>query len=455
MKPSCGFECLMTLGPHSQPLSRGGEGAGSCWPIAASAQFLMPTLTHPATTASLPSDEGWLLPVVPADAAADEPASEPTEGRLPSCPIPWRRPIAFLVWAFQLLFGLASLVFLLSVVAAIPIANLFTLGYLLEAEGRVARSGRLRDAFPLIRVAPRIGSIALGVYLWTLMLRLLAQSAANAHVVDPGGAADQRLGVLSTVAWTLVTVHLCLALARGGGLWTFVRPIKNIRWLWNRWKAGDYLETASQHVRTFAEELRIRHHVTLGAKGFAVAFLWLVIPSVLYVSASEPKGGAAAFTVLIGFLLTIVFAWVPFLQARVAAENRFSAGFEWKSVQEISRHAPFAWLFATIMVYVLALPLYLFKSFQLPSDVQWPITLIFIVSIYPARIATGWVYHRALVRQNAGLRSWFVTRFLVRVGLIFPLLAVYTLILYFTQFIATDGKAELVKHHAFLLPWSL
>jgi hypothetical protein len=36
-----------------------------------------------------------------------------------------------------------------------------------------------------------------------------------------------------------------------------------------------------------------------------------------------------------------------------------------------------------------------------------------------------------------------------------PLLGVYTFLLYFTQFIASDGKAELLKHHAFLLPWSL
>lgn len=403
---------------------------------------------------AVPGDESWLLPE--GQSTGQPPEDRGTlEGRLPPCPIPWHHPLDFLVWLAQFLFGLGSLIFLLSVVAAIPGANLFTLGYLLEAEGRVARTGRLRDAFPLIRVAPRIGSIALGMYLWTLLLRLLAQSAANAHVIDPGGAADRRMRVIAIVAWGLVTGHLCCALARGGGLWTFIRPIKNIRWLWSRWHQGDYLKTASQQVRWFLEELRIRHHMSLGARGFALAFLWLVIPSVLYVSAREPQGGAAIFTVVVGFLLTIVFAWVPFLQARLAAENRFSAGFEWRAVKEASRHAPFAWLMATILVYVLALPLYLFKSFQLPSDAQWPITLIFILSIFPARIATGWVYHRSVYRQSLGLRSWFITRLFVRVGLIFPLLGVYTFILYFTQFISTDGKAELIKHHAFLLPWSL
>ena len=409
--------------------------------------------------AQLPSEDLWILPAAtdvtePVATTLANPSTQ-DDGRLPACPVPWRKPIAFLIWLAQLLFGLGSLVFLLSVIAAVPILNLFTLGYLLEVEGRVARSGRLRDAFPLIRVAPRIGAIALGVYLWTLMLRLLANQSANAHIIDPGGVADRRLTVVSTVAWVLITIHLCLALARGGGLTTFIRPIKNFRWLWARWRAGDYLETASRYAQSFLSELQIRHHFSLGLRGFLVALSWLVVPSVLYVSATQPKGGAALFTVIIGFLLTIVFAWVPFLQARFAAENRWRAGFEIRQVKELFRHAPFSFLITTIVVYVLALPMYLFKAVQLPSDAQWPITLIFILSIYPARVATGWFYHRAVVRRELGLKSWLLTRVLVRVGLVFPLLAVYTFILYFTQFIAQDGKAELVKHHAFLIPWSL
>ena len=407
----------------------------------------------------LSPEEAWLLPPATdiAEPVATTPGTQPThdDGRLPACPMPWRRPIAFLIWSAQLLFGLGSLIFLLSVTAAVPIANLYVLGYLLEVEGRVARSGRLRDAFPLIRVAPRVGSIAMGVWLWTVLLRVLANQSANAHIIDPGGPADRRLATFATVIWGVVTVHLCLALARGGGLPTFVRPIKNVRWLLSRWRAGDYLETASRQVESFVAEFQIQHHFSLGARGFVVAISWLIVPSVLYVSATKPEGGAAVFTILIGLLLTVVFAWVPFLQARFAAEDRFRAGFEIRKVKELYRHAPLAFLLALIVVYVLALPLYLFKAFQLPSDAQWPITLIFIVSIYPARVVTGWVYHRAVRRQSLGLRSSFPTRLLVRVGLIFPLLAVYTFILYFTQFIATDGKAELVKHHAFLLPWSL
>jgi hypothetical protein len=81
------------------------------------------------------TSEPWIMPT-----AAEQPPGG-DDGRLPPCPIPWKRPIAFLVWSFQLLFGLASLTFLLSVIAAIPVVNLYSLGFLLEVEGRVDACG--------------------------------------------------------------------------------------------------------------------------------------------------------------------------------------------------------------------------------------------------------------------------------------------------------------------------
>src|SRR5262245_15628835 len=132
---------------------------------------------------------------------------------------------AFLIWLIRSLFGIASLILLLAVVAAIPIVNFLALGYLLEVEGRVARSGKLRDAFPLINIAPRLGSIALGIWAWVFPLRLLSHAAADARLIDPGSSADIWLHLLVNVLAVVVTAHLCLALARGGSLWSFFRPL--------------------------------------------------------------------------------------------------------------------------------------------------------------------------------------------------------------------------------------
>src|SRR5690606_25144392 len=141
------------------------------------------------------------------------------------------------------------LILFLAVVAAIPILNFLALGYLLEAEGRVARSGRLRDGFPLLDVAPRFGSIALGFWLWLLPLRLLADAVYEARWIDPASRATQRLERLLPILTAMVTVHLCLALARGGSLGCFFRPLKNIRWLRARLLERSYWSGAEQGIR--------------------------------------------------------------------------------------------------------------------------------------------------------------------------------------------------------------
>src|SRR5690349_917339 len=66
-----------------------------------------------------------------------------------------------LEWAF----GAATLVVALAVLAATPVLQFLSLGYLLEAAGRVARTGRLRAGFIGVRRAARVGGIVLGTWL--------------------------------------------------------------------------------------------------------------------------------------------------------------------------------------------------------------------------------------------------------------------------------------------------
>src|SRR5262245_10938793 len=67
--------------------------------------------------------------------------------------------LAALGSAWEWAFGTLSLMFGLAVLAAIPLLQFLSLGYLLEVGGRVGRSGRLRDGFIGARPAARIGSI--------------------------------------------------------------------------------------------------------------------------------------------------------------------------------------------------------------------------------------------------------------------------------------------------------
>lgn len=372
-----------------------------------------------------------------------------TDGRgMPPLPNVLRHPLRAAGWLIVCVWGMAAMVLVLAVVAAIPVGNFLALGYLLEAEGRVARSGRLRDGFPLLEMAPRIGSIVAGMWLFLFPVALLAGAAADAQIIEPGGPAATNLHRLTIVVAILAAIHLCLALARGGSLGCFFRPVKNVRWLRARLRAGDYWDTAERSVERFVAPLRLKHHFSLGVRGFAAAFAWLVLPTALFAAADRTQSGAFPVTLLGSLLLVPVLCWTPFLQARFAAENRFRTMFQLKPVRRLFRQAPLAWFTAVATVYVLALPLYLLKIALPPADAMWLITLIFIVSIYPAKLATGWAYARALRRDRP---AWFGWRWLSRL-LSVALVAVYVFLLFFTQFLGEHGKGVLFEHHALLLP---
>jgi len=359
-----------------------------------------------------------------------------------------RHPLRTTGAAIRMLFGLASLILLLAVIAAIPIVNFLALGYLLEAEGRVARSGKLSDAFPLLSVAPRLGSIVLGFWLWLLPLRLMADFAADAQVIGPGGAAARGWNTALTLASIFITIHLCLALAHGNSLASFFRPIRNARWLWSRWRAGTYWQEAGDASRSFIAGLQLKHHFWLGLRGFFGVLAWLIVPTLLYASLQDTSQPVQVLlTLLGGTCLVIVLGWLPFLQARFAAENRWRAMFELGAVRELYRRSPLLWSVALVLLYALSLPLYLFKIVLPPQDAMWGVTLVFILTIYPARIAIGWAYHRATRREK---RTWFLWRLLTRAAVL-PLLGIYVFLLFFTPAIGEHGRRVLFEHHALLL----
>src|SRR4051812_42417817 len=65
----------------------------------------------------------------------------------------WRGAASASEWAF----GAGALVLGLAVLAAVPVVQFVGFGYLLEAGGRVARTGRLRDGLIGVRKAARLG----------------------------------------------------------------------------------------------------------------------------------------------------------------------------------------------------------------------------------------------------------------------------------------------------------
>jgi hypothetical protein len=370
---------------------------------------------------------------------------------LPPFPHLLRNPLKAGYWVFEVLFGVVSLFALLAFLAAIPIFNFLALGYLLEAEGRVARTGKLRFAMPLLPLAPKLGGIALGIWVWCKLVQLVADAAGDAQLIAPGSgiAIAWRIGL--AVFAVGVAIHLVLAIARGGRLGLFFWPTPlNGLWLVRRVMNGDYAQTAGVAVREFIAALRLRHHFSLGVRGFFGAFAWLLVPTALFSALQDTsKPGQVLVTLLGGVMLVCALSVVPFLQANFAAQHRMKAFLDLGHVYSLFRRAPIVLLLSLIVMYAMALPLYLFKLFEMPQDMRWMLTPIFVVSIYPARVLIGWAYSWAdRKRKNA----WLIVSLSCGL-LVWPPLGFYVFMLFFTPAVGAAGRAVLFQHHAVLLPW--
>jgi hypothetical protein len=156
---------------------------------------------------------------VMAEVVDDQPAQGPKSWPFKA----WRFGCAMLTW----LFGLMSMLGCLAVVAAIPLVQFVSLGYLLEASGRVSRSGRVRDGFIDFPKFARIGSLVLGTWLVLLPVRFLASLAYDAATIDPDPQSlVTRAWRLGLIAATMVAVgHILLAWYSGGKLRHFFWPL--------------------------------------------------------------------------------------------------------------------------------------------------------------------------------------------------------------------------------------
>ena len=398
----------------------------------------------------------------------------------------WHQAAAVVEWCL----GVAALVLGLALLSAIPGFFVLSLGYLLEVTGRIGRTGKISAGFVGVRKAARIGSILLGAWLWLLPLRLTVSWAISAQIIAEGSKAAQGWAIGHTLLSILVGGHIIIACFRGGRLWQFFWPFPSLLWIlrqlvpqlmdgWQeenrpeislrqvakQWAFHPLQSIAHYYTRTrdsvwnFVISLRLPYYFWLGSRGFAGTFLWLIIPVTLLAA-----GGRAPVLGFVGAALLIgVVMYLPYLQTRFAAENRFAAMFEVKAVRQHFRLAPIAFWLGLTCTLLFALPLYLLKIEMIPREVAWLPNLVFVLFIVPARFLTGWAYGRAAVPAKKRWKwlSWFlgqpgqVSPFYLRWPsrlAILPPAAFYVLVLFFTQYTAWYGKLSLYEQHAFLAP---
>ncbi|MFQ3649290.1 MAG: DUF4013 domain-containing protein, partial [Gemmataceae bacterium] len=355
--------------------------------------------------------------------------------------------LALVHWVVEWICGLLLLVVGLAVLASLPVLNFLSLGYLLEASGRVARTGRLSAGFPGVRLAAHFGAAIGMCYLFLVPVRLVSSLAHSAYVIDPGGPAARGWRLALIVLIGVTSLHLLATLARGGKLRYFLWPL-NILWLVRRiWRGGYYTE-ARDAVWDYVQRLQLPYLFWLGVRGFAVALLWLGVPVTLLVAGHAPFPLMPLLGWLGTVLLAVVLIYLPFAQARLAETGRFAAAFELSKIREAYRHAPWAFTLALYATLLLAVPLYLVKIEPVPREVAWLLSLVLIVFVYPARLLSGWAIACAHARRQWA-HGFF--RWSGRLAMI-PVVLFYLLILYFAQYVSWNGIWSFYEQHAFTLP---
>jgi hypothetical protein len=381
---------------------------------------------------------------------ADKPAA-PARRRRPSpLAAPFRlvgRGVRAVGSVLEWVFGALTLMVGLAALAALPVLQFLSLGYLLEAGGRVARTGRLRDGFIGVRLAARLGGVVLGSWVMLLPARMVAGLARSAQIVDPGGRVAERWRVGLTVLMVLTALHVAAACLRGGRLRYFLWPF-NVVWLFRRVLRGGYYAEARDAVWETAGALRLPYYFWLGVRGFIGALAWLALPVTLLALGQRPGPVAPLVGFLGGAMLAVVLVYLPFLQMRLAATGRLAAAFEIRAVRADYARAPWAFAFAFVITLLFALPLYLLKIEIIPREAAWLPSLVFVAFIFPARLLTGLALARAGRREAP--RHWFF-RWTGRLPLV-PAAAFYVLIVFFTQYTSWNGVWSLYEQHAFLVP---
>jgi hypothetical protein len=342
------------------------------------------------------------------------------------------------------LFGVASLVLGLSILAALPIIQFLSLGYFLESSARVARSGRLRDGFVGVRRAARVGGLTAAIWLSLVPAWLVGSYATSAEVIDPGGRVARLWRIALAAATVISLFHIAISCARGGRLRHFLWPVGHPFWLVRRLRQGGLYSELRDGLWAFVVSLRIPYYFRLGLVGFLGTLAWLIVPGFLIAC----TGRQPFLGVLGALLLAVIVPFLPFLQVRYAVEGRASALFSRRAIRDRFRRAPWAFAFALLVLLLAAIPLYLLKIEKIPPEAAWLPSLLFVIFLAPARLLTGWAYARSGRRDRP--RHW-IFRVLGRLAII-PTAAIYVLIVFLAQYTSWEGVRTLFEQHAFLLP---
>ncbi len=409
---------------------------------------------------------------------------------------PFRLMGAFSTFASRI-FGIVSIVILLAITASIPILQFISFGYLIEVSGRLARQRTFRDAMIGLSKASKLGGVIVGCWLTCLPVRLLSSIWEEAYLIDSGSSATLIAKNCLVLLIVLSVCHIFTALICGGRLryffWPLIAPaslsiwlgrrltgIKAIRFvikytlgliapniekdisnakpigawfppliLLSRIRTENIYTTTRDNTWSFFASLNLKYYMLLGLKGFVGSFAWLLVPTLLLVSASYEESGLSILFGILGVLFAIpIFGTLLFLQTHFSVDGKLVRFIEIGQVWKNFGRAPIAHLFALTVSLVLALPLFLLKIETIPNELLWTLSLVFIIFSWPARLALGWAYRRGKTASRS--RRWWLRYPMLLASV--PVALAFSIILTLTRYVSWNGALSLFENHVFLLP---
>ncbi len=354
-------------------------------------------------------------------------------------------------WPFWLLgrsWDLVSLSVLLAVVAAAPVIQFASLGYILFAAGRLANGQRWRTALPGLRTAGKLGTFTMLAAISWVPIYVITDLAYSAQLLDPNSlsARGWRFGAFFLAA--IWVVHVGWAAMRGGRWWHFLWPAP-VRLVRTIWRPSHWSQTSDQ-LYDLVTSLQFPKLWWLGARATVGALLWTCVPvSLMIIGVRAQKFDAQP---LVGAIGAVAMAWVmlylPLLQVRMAAKNRFTEIFNVLAIRQSSMRAPWFCALSLFVLCGLAIPLYLLRIEATPSELVWAPSLIFVAFMLPAKLLIGAALGYADKREN--LRHWMLRWSASAV--VFVSVVSYVGALYLAQLIASQGAFVMYFQHALLFP---
>lgn len=381
--------------------------------------------------------------------AQDSPGTNQETGIKPSSRrLAWYR-LPF--WGLGRSWDLACLLVLLAVVAAVPVLQLASLGYLLTAAANLARRRKWNASFPGLRLAGKLGTFVLLASLAWLPVWFVTDMSYSAQLLNPGSTtaiAWRAAAFVITVAWL---VHITWAALRGGRWWHMLWPAP-WRFAKEIWRPSTWQRASDQFYELVAS-LQFPRLWWLGLQAAAGALVWITLPvSLMIIGQRAQELGAAGLVGLIGAVgMTLVMLYLPFLQIQMASRRRFSALFDIAAVRRRFLFAPWAHTVGLLMLVVLSIPLYLLRIEATPAELVWAPSLVFVVFMLPAKLLLGAAMGYAAGRQATARPRHWALRWPARFTALAAVL-LYVGTLYVAQLVAGQGAFVMYFQHAFLVP---